>query len=382
MATPARKPRDTAGAAPIPRQLYAAVSTVSTAQILRASGYSAAEPAALRALSDIAGRYIASLGAAAAAFAEARGRTEPNIADVVLALEDHALGGFPGASDPARPVLCSGALADLAGFVASVREVPFAKPLPRRDPGSGSSKCWESFAAAGREPPLRHVPQWLPRFPEECEERLRGRGEVAAQFEEFTGEVVTAMANSNGAENGRRVLPANREKVSFCLGQKRRQRVMLPLPILNPLCPESNKSSSSHSQDGPASRACATPTPPLGHTLLLPLPPNPLSHPSMSVATMADADDFILPPSSSIYFYDHVNPIFTSRRFLPPTKTKLFDQLYSFTWLLSNSVQCCALRHWYPLKIGLGLQLEVSENVSDSMNRAGKVASVNAWKTQ
>ncbi|KAJ1291382.1 hypothetical protein BS78_02G312000 [Paspalum vaginatum] len=296
MATPARHPRDAAGTAPIPRELYAAVSTVSTSQILRASGYSAAEPAALRALSDIAGRYIASLGAAAVAFAEARGRTEPNIADVVLALEDHTLGGFPGASDPARPVLCSGTLADLAGFVAAVREVPFAKPLPRRDPGSDASKCWESFAAAGREPPLRHVPQWLPCFPQECEERLRGRGEVAAQVEEVTGQAVTAMVNGNGAENGRRVVPKKREKVSFRLGQKRRQRLTQSLPILHPGRPESNKSSSSHSQDDPTARACAALTPPLDHMLVVPPPPNPLSQPSMSVATMADANDFILPP--------------------------------------------------------------------------------------
>ncbi|AQK53163.1 Bromodomain transcription factor [Zea mays] len=132
-------------------------------------------PAALRALSDIAGRYIASLGHTAAAFAEARGRTEPNVTDAVLALEDHALGGFPGAADPTRPLLCSGALAELAQFVAAVREVPFPKPLPRRDPGCGSVDGWESFAAAGRQPPLNHVPHWLPCFPEGWEERLRVR---------------------------------------------------------------------------------------------------------------------------------------------------------------------------------------------------------------
>ncbi|CAD6242846.1 unnamed protein product [Miscanthus lutarioriparius] len=213
MGTPAKHPRA------VPRHLQAAVSTVSTAQILRSSGYSAAEPTALRALSDIAGRYIASLGRAAAAFAEARGRTEPNVADAVLALEDHALGGFPGASDPTRPLLCSGALAELAQFVAAVREVPFAKPLPRRDPGCGSSDGWESFAAAGREPRLRHVPQWLPCFPEGWEEQLRVRCQEAANDEKDTGQVVTVM---NG--NGKRGMPENREKLSFLLGQKR-QRV-------------------------------------------------------------------------------------------------------------------------------------------------------------
>jgi transcription initiation factor TFIID subunit 8 len=229
MGTQAKHPRDAAAASRIPQRLQAAVATVSTAQILRASGYSAAEAAALRALSDIAGRYIESLGRAAASLAEAQGRTEPNVADVVLALEEHALDGFPGASDPARPVLCSGALAELARFVDAVTEVPFAKPLPRRDPCSGAGKAWESFAAAEREPPLRHVPHWLPRFPEGWEERLRGRGEAAAKDDDDTGEVMTVMPNGIVLQNGRRAaVPENREKVSFRLREKRRRRHAVP----------------------------------------------------------------------------------------------------------------------------------------------------------
>ncbi|CAN6233830.1 unnamed protein product [Urochloa humidicola] len=239
MGTPAKRPRDAAEASRIPRRFQAAVSTVSTAQILRASGYSAAEAAALRALSDIAGRYIESLGRAAAALAEAHGRTEPNVADVVLALEEHALGGFPGASDPLRPVLCSGALAELADFVAAVTEVPFAKPLPRRDPGSGAGKGWESFAAVEREPPLRHVPHWLPRFPEGWEERSCGRVEAAAKDEATlmangdavevatlmtNGDEATLMANGDAVEKARRAVPENREKVSFRLAEERRRR--------------------------------------------------------------------------------------------------------------------------------------------------------------
>ncbi|CAL5019027.1 unnamed protein product [Urochloa decumbens] len=247
MGTSAKRPRDAAEASRIPRRFEAAVSAVSTAQILRASGYSAAEAAALRALSDVAGRYIESLGRAAAALAEAHGRTEPNVADAVLALEEHAPGGFPGASDPTRPVLCSGALAELARFVAAVAEVPFAKPLPRRDPGSGDGKRWESFAAAEREPPLRHVPRWLPRFPNGWEERLRGRVEAAAKDEATlmangdavevatlmangdAVEVATLMANGGAVENGRRAVPENREKVSFRFGEMRRRHVV-PLP--------------------------------------------------------------------------------------------------------------------------------------------------------
>jgi transcription initiation factor TFIID subunit 8 len=225
MGNPARPPRKAA-----PGPLHAAISTVATAQILRASGYSAAEPAALRTLSDITGHYIASLGRAAAALAEARGRTEPNVADVVLALEGHAQGGgFPGASDPARPVLISGALAELAGFVAAVREVPFAKALPRREPG-GRSKRWGSFAAAGEEPPLRHVPRWLPRFPAgwENQRNIRGRrceAEAKKGEEEDTGEVVAVIpANGDSVTARRRAVPEEREKVSFSSSGKKRRR--------------------------------------------------------------------------------------------------------------------------------------------------------------
>nr|CAB3486449.1 unnamed protein product [Digitaria exilis] len=211
MGTPVKRPFDAAAASPIPHRFQAAVSTISTAQILQASGYSAAEAAALRALSDIAGRYIKSLGRNAVAFAELHGRTEPNVANVVLALEEHMLGGFPGASNPTRPVLCSGALTELARFVALVTEVPFAKPLPRRALGSSSSKVWESFMAAEREPLLRHVPHWLPRFPEGWDERLHSHGEAASKDKD-TREEVTVIANGNLVENGRRAVLENREK--------------------------------------------------------------------------------------------------------------------------------------------------------------------------
>lgn len=104
-----------------------------------------------------------------------------------------------------------------------VTEVPFAKPLPRRTLGSSIGKGWESFAATERELSLRHIPHWLPRFPEGWEEHLHSHGEALAKDED-TREVVTVMANGNIVENGRRAMLENREKVSFLLGDKRRQR--------------------------------------------------------------------------------------------------------------------------------------------------------------
>uniref|UniRef100_A0A0E0NJN9 Bromodomain associated domain-containing protein n=1 Tax=Oryza rufipogon TaxID=4529 RepID=A0A0E0NJN9_ORYRU len=211
-----------------------AVSRVSTAQILHSSGYTAAEPAALRALSDIAGRYVASLGRAASAIAEARGRTEPNLADLTLALEDHALGGFPGASDPARPVLRSGALSELAGFVRVVREVPFPKPVPRRG-GAPRGKAWESFAAAGKEPPPKHVPRWLPRFPDKPEpepepkaayDEATARWEARVRHEEEANaeEAVVLKPSVDGGGERRGVVPEKRGKVSFRVRAERKKR--------------------------------------------------------------------------------------------------------------------------------------------------------------
>ncbi|KAL5211612.1 hypothetical protein ABZP36_022459 [Zizania latifolia] len=52
MGTPARVPLDAAGTSHLPCTLQAAVSIVSTAQILRVSGYTAAEPVLLRALAS------------------------------------------------------------------------------------------------------------------------------------------------------------------------------------------------------------------------------------------------------------------------------------------------------------------------------------------
>ncbi|KAG8059756.1 hypothetical protein GUJ93_ZPchr0002g25861 [Zizania palustris] len=234
MGTPARTPLDAEGTDHLPCTFQAALSAVCTVQILRASGYAAAEPAALRALSDIAGRYVASLGREALAIAEARGRTEPNLVDLTLALEDHAIGGLPGASDPARPVLRSGALSELAGFVRAVREVPFAKPVPRRG-GIPRGKGWESFAAAGKEPPLKHVPRWLPCFPEVQEaeaetknEETTAKWEAWEAKEELTRDESVAAKPSGDGEERRRVVPEKRGKVSFRLvDYKKKRRVGL-----------------------------------------------------------------------------------------------------------------------------------------------------------
>ncbi|THU58566.1 hypothetical protein C4D60_Mb03t15700 [Musa balbisiana] len=116
-----------------PSAFPAALSNVAVAQICHSTGYTAAEPSALGALSDVAGRYILALGRSAAHIAAANGRTDANILDLVRAIVDlSAAHGFAGAADPTGPPLRSGALSGLMAFVQSVDEVPFPRPI-RRD---------------------------------------------------------------------------------------------------------------------------------------------------------------------------------------------------------------------------------------------------------
>ncbi|URD97554.1 BTP [Musa troglodytarum] len=206
-----------------PSAFAAALSNVAVAQICLSTGYTAAEPSALGALSDVAGRYILALGRSAAHIAAANGRTDANILDLVRAIEDlSAAHGFAGAADPTGPLLRSGALRGLMAFVQSVDEVPFPRPIRRDENQETPGNQWTSFAAAGREPPFRHVPRWLPCFPEG---QLGEEGKGIGTREEVEKER-TAMAVTDG--EGKKIveLPAERGRVRFRMGgnRKRRQR--------------------------------------------------------------------------------------------------------------------------------------------------------------
>ncbi|XP_073014220.1 transcription initiation factor TFIID subunit 8-like [Typha latifolia] len=197
---------------PSPSSRAAAVSKIAVAQICLGAGYSAAEARAINVLSDIAARYIQTLARAAASAANARGRTDVNVVDLIRGLEELSISrGFTGGSDPTRPLLRSVLLKEMAAFVEAVEEVPFAKPLPRRrGEGCGVLKRVPSFAEAGREPPLRHVPRWLPCFPESWEV-LRKRREVEE-------EAVVSVTTSGGETKGeilRGILPPERKSVGF-----------------------------------------------------------------------------------------------------------------------------------------------------------------------
>ncbi|XP_020084432.1 transcription initiation factor TFIID subunit 8-like [Ananas comosus] len=208
------------------RPFASAVAAIAVAQICGGAGFTAAEPCALRALSDVAALYIEALARSAAGHANDRGRTDSNLLDLVRALEEleaAACGGFLGGSDPARLLLRSSKLMELMAFVRDADEVPFAKPIRRRaGKGGERRRAPPSFVEAGKEPPMPHVPRWLPCFPESWEGwGRRGEKEMAAKEEEEeemavgTGMDGVVKREESGVAG---VLPEERARVRFRIG--------------------------------------------------------------------------------------------------------------------------------------------------------------------
>ncbi|OAY72095.1 Transcription initiation factor TFIID subunit 8 [Ananas comosus] len=178
------------------------------------------------ALSDVAALYIEALARSAAGHANDRGRTDSNLLDLVRALEEleaAACGGFLGGSDPPRLLLRSSKLTELMAFVRDADEVPFAKPIRRRaGKGGERRRAPPSFVEAGKEPPMPHVPRWLPCFPESWEGwGRRGEKEMAAK-EEKEEEMAVGMGMDGVVKREESgvagVLPEERARVRFRIG--------------------------------------------------------------------------------------------------------------------------------------------------------------------
>ncbi|KAI3466921.1 hypothetical protein Pfo_023584 [Paulownia fortunei] len=156
------------------------LARVAVAQICQSMGFKGAQNTALEALTDIATRYLKSIAKLAAASANSNGRTQSNLPDIIVALEDLAsVQGFPGSSSTrSRSLYTSAVIKDLMKFVAYTDEIPFARPLPPRGiflkyRGDGDNS--RLYCDGGS---LRHVPRWLPAVPvvadkEKGEERKR-----------------------------------------------------------------------------------------------------------------------------------------------------------------------------------------------------------------
>ncbi|XP_051185014.1 transcription initiation factor TFIID subunit 8-like [Lolium perenne] len=148
-----------------------AMARAAVAQALEAAGFDCTHRSAVDALVDVLLRYITHLGRAAAFHANLAGRTHANECDVIQSLEEIGadFDGFAGAGTASSAAHClagSAVVRDLAAFVDARDELPFARPLPRF-PVPCAPNPAPSFAAAGRDTAgLRHVPDWLPAFPD------------------------------------------------------------------------------------------------------------------------------------------------------------------------------------------------------------------------
>ncbi|XP_041998967.1 transcription initiation factor TFIID subunit 8-like [Salvia splendens] len=144
-----------------------AISRVAMAQICEGVGFEGFNESALDSLVDIAIRYVCELGKTTRFYANSAGRTGCNIFDVVQGLED--LGkplGFTGASEVHTDcVVSSGAIREIKEYVDMADEVPFAQPVPQF-PVIRERRMIPSFLQMGETPAFKHVPQWLPAFPD------------------------------------------------------------------------------------------------------------------------------------------------------------------------------------------------------------------------
>lgn len=144
-----------------------AVSRNAVAQICEGIGFHGIRESALEGLADITIRYLGDLGKAVAFHANSAGRTQSNALDVIGGLEDLGMsqGGFWGASDTNHCLASSGVVKEIADYVYSADETPFAHTIPRF-PVFRDWKKIPSFMQMGETPGGKHIPFWLPSLPD------------------------------------------------------------------------------------------------------------------------------------------------------------------------------------------------------------------------
>lgn len=145
-----------------------AVARAAVAQALEAAGFDCAHRSAVDTLVDVILRYVVHLGRTAAFNANLAGRVLANEYDIIQALEEIGtdFDGFVGAATSDRCLVGSGVVRELIDYVESKPEVPFVRPLPSFPVPRVEPQPAQSFAMAGKESGMKHVPEWLPVFPD------------------------------------------------------------------------------------------------------------------------------------------------------------------------------------------------------------------------
>ncbi|CAL9216945.1 unnamed protein product [Arabidopsis halleri] len=148
------------------------LTKIAVSQICQSIGYKATDSSALNTLTLTTTKFLQSLAELAASFSNTANRTEVNLFDIVNGLQDIALSTsdcFPGGSTvhdiESHCLMKSAVFRNLSDFVKYAPEIPFAKPLPRRE-RNGSSGGDLDHVAVTQSVEVKSVPAWLPPFPD------------------------------------------------------------------------------------------------------------------------------------------------------------------------------------------------------------------------
>ncbi|CAN8303783.1 unnamed protein product [Cochlearia groenlandica] len=199
------------------------ITRVAVSQTCRSVGYTSADSSALNSLTLIATKFLQSLAGLAASFANTANRTEVNVFDIVNGLENISLSTsdyFPGGSTlhdaESRCLIKSAALRNISDFVAYASEIPFAKPLPKRenDGSSGGDRARVRHAPSLQ---VNSVPAWLPPFPDRSlylENSTKDRSDHLWENSDSVNDVETLPERSKTESRGGS-LPQRRGRVRF-----------------------------------------------------------------------------------------------------------------------------------------------------------------------
>ncbi|KAL6496278.1 hypothetical protein OROGR_029536 [Orobanche gracilis] len=139
-----------------------AIARIAVAQICESIGFEGFHESALDSLADMVIRYVCDLGKTSKS-----GRCECNVFDIAQGLEVLGLPqGFSGASVLYTDCkVSSGAIREIKEYVESDDGSPFAQPV-QQFPSIRKRNMLPSFLQMGETLSFKHVPQWLPAFPD------------------------------------------------------------------------------------------------------------------------------------------------------------------------------------------------------------------------
>ncbi|XP_022972681.1 transcription initiation factor TFIID subunit 8-like isoform X1 [Cucurbita maxima] len=142
-----------------------AASKIAAAQICQSLGFQGSKESALDTLAEIVIVYLSNVGKMASFYSNLAGRTECNVFDIVRGLKDLEALGSSQDAEVSRCLAGSRSIQEILEYMYSVQEIPFAQPVPQF-PIIKNCNVLPSFIQMRETPPSKHIPNWLPAFPD------------------------------------------------------------------------------------------------------------------------------------------------------------------------------------------------------------------------